>query len=62
MIQAARVHAVMQGNDFIRLDNITAVIMPILRHRLVFKPGEVEHDEVEIRLHEIIDEIISKVL
>ena len=62
MISAARVHAVLQGNEFVRPDDITAVILPILRHRLVFKPGEVEHDETEIRLHEIIDEIISKVL
>jgi len=62
MIQAARVHAVLQGNNFIRPDDITAVVLPILRHRLVFKPGEVELEETETRLHEIIDEIISKVL
>jgi len=62
MIQAARVHAVLQGNNFVRPDDITAVVLPILRHRLVFRPGEVELEETEIRLHEIIDEIISKVL
>lgn len=62
MIQAARVHAVLQGNDFVRPDDITAVVLPILRHRLVFKPGEVELEETEQRLNEIIDEIISKVL
>ena len=62
MIQAARVHAVLQGNAFVRPDDIAAVVLPILRHRLVFKPGEVELEETEIRLHEMIDEIISKVL
>jgi MoxR-like ATPase len=62
MISAARVHAVLQGNEFVRPDDLTAVVLPILRHRLVFKPGEVELEETETRLHEIIDEIISKVL
>jgi MoxR-like ATPase len=61
MIQAARVHAVLRGNDFVSPDNIAAVIKPILRHRLVFRPGEVELDEVEERTGELIDKIVKKV-
>jgi hypothetical protein len=36
--------------------------MPIFRHRIVFKPGEVEPEDSERRIAEIIDNIIRKVL
>ena len=62
IVFAARVHAVMQGNDFVGPDDVIAVMTPILRHRLVFKPGEVEEEEAETRLREIIDQIVQKVL
>lgn len=62
IIHAARVHAVMKGNEFVTPDDVVGVATPILRHRLVFKPGEVEEEEVEASLAEIIDKIIGKVL
>lgn len=62
IVLAARVHAVMQGNDFVSPDDVIAVMTPILRHRLVFKPGEVEEEETEERLGEIIDKIVQQVL
>jgi len=62
IVNAARVHAVMKGNNHVTPADIVAVTTPILRHRLVFKPGEVEDEESEIRLLEIIDKIIQKVL
>jgi MoxR-like ATPase len=62
IVFAARVHAVMQGNDFVGPDDVIAVMTPILRHRLVFKPGEVEEEETEMRLREIVDKIIQKVM
>ena len=62
IVFAARVHAVMQGNDFVGPDDVIAVMTPILRHRLVFKPGEVEEEETETRLGEIIDKIIQQVM
>jgi MoxR-like ATPase len=62
IVQAARVHAVLQGNDFVTPNDIVSVINPILRHRLVFKPGEIEEGEEEIYLKEIIDTILKKVL
>lgn len=62
LLQAARVHAVLQGNDFVTPDDVAAVLAPILRHRLVFKPGEVEIEEADGYLREIVDEIVRKVL
>jgi MoxR-like ATPase len=62
IVFAARVHAVMRGSDFVAPEDVIAVMTPILRHRLVFKPGEVEEDETETRLKEIIDKIVQKVM
>lgn len=61
IVQAARVHAVLQGNDFVGPDDIAAVVPPILRHRIVFKPSEVEQEEIEERVYEVIDRVITKV-
>jgi MoxR-like ATPase len=61
IIQAARVHAIMRGRDFVSPEDVTAVVTPILRHRLVFKPAEVEEEEFEERLADLIDRIVRKV-
>lgn len=61
IIHAARVHAVLHGNDFIGPDNIIPVMLPIFRHRIMLKLGEVEEENIEIRLREIIDKIVKKV-
>lgn len=62
MIYAARVNAVMDGRDYVKPEDIIAVVKPILRHRLVFKPGEVLEEETEERLAEIIDEVVHRVM
>jgi len=62
IVNAARVHAVMNGKDFVTPDDIVNVITPILRHRMVFKPGEVEEGEEEEKVKEILDMIMKKVL
>ena len=62
MVNAARVNAILQGNEFVTPNDIVEVIMPILRHRLVFKPGEIEEGESEFYLQRIIDKILKKVL
>lgn len=62
MIYAARVNAVMEGRDFVTPDDLVAVVTPILRHRLVFRPGEVPEEETEERLGEIIEEVLRRVL
>ena len=61
IIQAARVHAVTEGRDFVDPNDVAAVVTPILRHRLVFKPAEVEEEEIEGLLTELIDKILRKV-
>lgn len=62
LIYAARVNAVMQGRDFVTPDDLVSVVTPILRHRLVFKPGEVQEEDMEMRLGEIIDEVVRQVM
>ncbi len=62
MIVAARVNAVMNDRDFVMPDDLVAVVAPILRHRLVFKPGEVQEEEIEQRLAELIDEVLRQVI
>jgi MoxR-like ATPase len=62
IVQTARVNAVLQGNDFVSPNDIVEVVAPILRHRIVFKPGEVEEGEHEEIFQEILDKIIKKVL
>jgi MoxR-like ATPase len=61
IINSARVLAVLQGKDFIGPENIIPVLLPIFRHRLMLKLGEVEEDKIEVRLGEIIDKIVQKV-
>ena len=61
IIHSARVLAVFQGNDFIGPENIIPILLPIFRHRLMLKLGEVEEENIEIRLQEIIDKIVEKV-
>lgn len=62
IVNASRVHALLQGRDFVSPEDVAAVIRPILRHRLVFRPGEVEEEQVERRFLEIIDQIARKLL
>ncbi len=62
IVYAARVNAVMQGRDYVTPDDLVAVVTPILRHRIVFKPGEVQEEEAEQRLIEIVEQIVRAVL
>ena len=61
IVNASRVHAVLKGKDFVSPNDILEVIAPILRHRIVFKPGEVEEEDNEQRFLEILD-IITKII
>lgn len=62
IVHASRVNAVMQGRDFVMPDDVVAVTTPILRHRLVFRPGEVQEEEAEERLNEIVSDIVRTVM
>jgi len=61
IIRAARVHAVLNGNDFVSPEDIIPMLFPIFRHRLVLKMGEVEEQNIEARLEQIIEIIVKKV-
>ncbi len=62
IIHAARVNAVMQGRNYVAPEDLIGVITPIMRHRIVFRPGEVHEEEAEQRLDEIIDAALRQVL
>lgn len=62
IVVAARVSAVMQGRDHVEPDDLISVVTPILRHRIVFRPGEVHEEEAESRLNELIEEVIHQVM
>lgn len=62
IVHASRVNAVMHGRDFVMPDDVVAVTTPILRHRLVFRPGEVQEEEAEERLNEIVSDIVRTVM
>lgn len=62
IVVAARVNAVMQGRDHVEPDDLISVVTPILRHRIVFRPGEVHEEEAESRLNEVIEEVIHQVM
>lgn len=59
ILTAARVSATMQLRTHVTPEDLVAVMLPILRHRLVFRPGEVYEEEVETRLAEIIDKVLT---
>jgi len=61
IIRAARVHAVINGRDFVSAEDIIPVLYPIFRHRLMLRLGEVEEHNIEARITQIIDLIVQKV-
>jgi MoxR-like ATPase len=38
LLQAAKVHALMQGRGFVSPDDVKCVCRPVLRHRLTLQP------------------------
>ncbi|AFC28332.1 ATPase [Paenibacillus mucilaginosus 3016] len=39
LLRASQVHAVLRGRDFVTPDDIKALALPVLAHRIVLKPG-----------------------
>jgi MoxR-like ATPase len=56
--RASRVHAWMQGNDFVSPDNVRAVAHDCLRHRLILS---YEANAEAITPDQVIDEILKQV-
>jgi MoxR-like ATPase len=54
---AARAFAALQGRDFVIPDDIKALALPVLRHRLLLSPGaEIEGRSTDRILQEILDQ------
>lgn len=56
--KASRVHAWMQGNDFVSIDNVRAVVHDCLRHRLILS---YEANADAISADQVIDELLKHV-
>ena len=58
LMKAARVHALLQGNPYMTHEDIQAIALPVLGHRLILQPeSEMEGRQVA----DIIDEVIRSV-
>lgn len=62
LLHAARVQAVTRGSDHVTPDDLLVLLMPILRHRIVFRPGEVSEEEAESLLSDIVDDLVQQAL
>lgn len=58
LIQAAKVYALMQGSGFVLPDHIKAMILPVLRHRIILS-AELEISGVNTE--QVLNDIIAKV-
>ncbi|MGK0298165.1 MAG: MoxR-like ATPase [Gammaproteobacteria bacterium] len=58
IVHAARINAALQGNDFVTPNDIVEVIAPILRHKIIFKSGEIEQEEHENYLNKIMKKVL----
>ncbi len=58
LMKAARVHALLQGNPYMTHEDIQAVALPVLGHRLILQPeSEMEGREIA----DIVEEVIRSV-
>lgn len=62
IVRAAKVHAILRGTDCVTPEDLVAVVIPILRHRIVFKPGAVEEAREEVILEKLVNTILGQVL
>ena len=58
LILAARTYAAINGRDFITPDDIKALALPVLEHRLILRP---EFEIEGLTLKEVVDEILKKI-
>jgi MoxR-like ATPase len=58
LILAARTHAAINGRDFITPDDIKALALPVLEHRLILRP---EFEIEGLTINEVIDEILKEI-
>jgi MoxR-like ATPase len=58
IVRAAKAHALLKGNDFVTPDDVKAVSLMILRHRIMLSADmEIEGVRADQVLHNILDHI-----
>lgn len=58
ILLSSRAHAAMSGRDFVSPDDVKAVAMPVLEHRLVLRP----ESEIEgVTVAEVVDRVLQRV-
>lgn len=58
LILSGRAHAALQGRDFVTPDDIRAMVLPVLDHRLVLRP-EYELEGVTVR--EVVEKLLQEI-
>ena len=58
LLLSSRVHAVIQGRDFVSPDDIQALAKPVLEHRLILRP---EFEIEGLSIAEVIDQVVHEV-
>lgn len=58
LVLACRVHAALDGRDYVSPDDVKALALPVLGHRLVLRP---EHDIEGVTVAEVIDRILQDI-
>ncbi len=58
LLLAARAHAAMSGNDFVTPDDIKAMAVPVLEHRLILRP---EFEIEGLAVGEVIERILQEI-
>ena len=58
LLLAARAHAAMNGNDFVTPDDIKAMAVPVLEHRLILRP---EFEIEGLAVGEVIERILQEI-
>ena len=58
LIMAARAHAVLAGRDFVTPDDVKAMALPVLEHRLILRP---EFEIEGLTVAEVIQQILQQI-
>jgi MoxR-like ATPase len=58
LILAGRAHAALNGRDFVTPDDIKAMAMPVLEHRLILRP---EYEIEGLTVPEVIDSVLKEI-
>ena len=58
MVRAARAHALINGRDFVTPDDVKAIALPALRHRIALAPElEIEGQTTDVVLNALLDRV-----